>query len=138
MAEAMALTRVEAFAGRDVGSLSGGERQRVWLAMLMAQSATASCSTSRSPHSTSRIRSRCWAWSASSARNAASACSWSCTTSIWRHAIATSWRPCAAAVFSPTARHEDLMRSDVLEAMYGLPMGILPHPTTGLPMSYVP
>lgn len=35
--EAMALTDVTGFADRMVDSLSGGERQRVWLAMLVAQ-----------------------------------------------------------------------------------------------------
>lgn len=39
VAEAMALTDVERFAGRLVETLSGGERQRVWLAMLIAQDA---------------------------------------------------------------------------------------------------
>ncbi|WP_116919056.1 ATP-binding cassette domain-containing protein [Tamilnaduibacter salinus] len=34
---AMALTHTEAFADRTVDTLSGGERQRVWLAMLVAQ-----------------------------------------------------------------------------------------------------
>lgn len=35
--EAMSLTDVACFAQRSVDSLSGGERQRVWLAMLVAQ-----------------------------------------------------------------------------------------------------
>ena len=37
--EAMALTDTTAFADRFVESLSGGERQRIWLAMLVAQDA---------------------------------------------------------------------------------------------------
>lgn len=37
--EAMALADVESFANRLVETLSGGERQRVWLAMLVAQDA---------------------------------------------------------------------------------------------------
>ncbi|MBR1251123.1 ATP-binding cassette domain-containing protein [Bradyrhizobium sp. AUGA SZCCT0169] len=39
VAEAMALTHIEAFADRLVDTLSGGERQRVWIAMLVAQDA---------------------------------------------------------------------------------------------------
>ncbi len=39
VAEAMALTGVDAFADRLVDTLSGGERQRVWIAMLIAQDA---------------------------------------------------------------------------------------------------
>lgn len=34
---AIALTKIEAFRQRDLGSLSGGERQKVWLAMVLAQ-----------------------------------------------------------------------------------------------------
>jgi iron-chelate-transporting ATPase len=39
VAEAMALTHIEPFADRLVDTLSGGERQRVWIAMLVAQDA---------------------------------------------------------------------------------------------------
>lgn len=32
---------------------------------------------------------------------------------------------------------EELMREDALAAIYGLPMGIMPHPDSGKPISYV-
>lgn len=37
---ALALTGLEALAGRDVATLSGGQRQRAWLAMALAQEGT--------------------------------------------------------------------------------------------------
>lgn len=37
VAEALAITRMEAFAERPLGTLSGGQRQRCWIAMTLAQ-----------------------------------------------------------------------------------------------------
>ncbi len=44
---------------------------------------------------------------------------------------ATGGRPIARG--SPA----DLMHAPLLEAIYGLPMGTLPHPVTGIPISCV-
>ncbi len=34
-------------------------------------------------------------------------------------------------------RAHDIMRPDTLAAIYGVPMGIIAHPTRGEPLSYV-
>ena len=138
VAEAMALTRVEAFAGREVGSLSGGERQRVWLAMLMAQSAE--CLLLDEPISALDVAHQIEVLGLvrelSHARGIG--------VLVVLHDVNLAARFCdelAALRRGALIAHgppRALMRSDVLEAVYGLPMGILPHPTTGLPMSYVP
>ena len=138
VAEAMALTGVEAFAGRDVISLSGGERQRVWLAMLMAQSA--GCLLLDEPISALDVAHQIEVLrligELSHARGIG--------VLVVLHDVNLAARYCdelAALRRGRLIAHgppRELMRGDVLEAVYGLPMGIMPHPTTGLPMSYVP
>lgn len=138
VAEAMALTRVEAFAERDVESLSGGERQRVWLAMLMAQSAE--CLLLDEPISALDVAHQIEVLSLVGELSQAHGIG----VLVVLHDINLAARFCdelAALRRGRLIAHgppRELMRSDVLEAVYGLPMGILPHPTTGLPMSYVP
>lgn len=138
VAEAMALTRTETFAGREVGSLSGGERQRVWLAMLVAQSA--GCLLLDEPISALDVAHQIEVLGLvrelSHARGIG--------VLVVLHDVNLAARFCdelAALRRGELIAHGpacELMRSDVLEAVYGLPMGILPHPITGLPMSYVP
>ena len=138
VAEAMQLTRVDGFAEREVGTLSGGERQRVWLALLMAQNAT--CLLLDEPISAldvaHQVEVLALVRELSRERGIG--------VLMVMHDVNLAARYCdelAALRGGRLLAHgspEDLMRSDMLEAIYGLPLGIVAHPTTGLPMSYVP
>ena len=138
VSEAMALAHVDAFAEREVGSLSGGERQRVWLAMLLAQDP--SCLLLDEPTSALDVAHQFEVLrlvrQLSHTRGLA--------ILLVLHDVNLAARFCdelAALRRGRMLAHGatgDLMHADVLEAIYGLPMAIVPHPVTGQPMSYVP
>ena len=137
VADAMRLTGVAVFAERLVETLSGGERQRVWLAMLVAQNSR--CLLLDEPISAldvahqvevmSLIRALCRERELGAV--------------VVLHDVNIAARFCdhivalkdGALLMSGTPA--ELMRADRLEAIYGIPMGVLPHPTSGAPMSFV-
>jgi iron-chelate-transporting ATPase len=135
--EAMRLTRVDSFAGREVDTLSGGERQRVWLAMLMAQKAD--CLLLDEPISALDVAHQVevMALVQDLSRQHGVA------ILMVLHDVNLAARYCDQLVALRGGRvlaqgsPRELMRSDVLEAIYGLPMGIIPHPVTGRPMTYL-
>jgi len=137
VAEAMALTDIELLADRLVDSLSGGERQRVWLAMLVAQDTR--CLLLDEPISALDIAHQVDVLGLVHrlARDRGLG------VIVVLHDINMAARFCDEIIALHTGRlaargtPADLMRDDRLEAIYGLPMGILSHPVTGVPISYV-
>ena len=136
--EAMRLTQVEAFAGRAIDSLSGGERQRVWLAMLLAQETA--CLLLDEPTSAldvaHQVEILALVRELSRARGLA--------VLLVLHDVNLAARYCddlAALRGGRLLAHGPataLMRHDLLAEVYGLPLGILLHPVTGQPMTYLP
>jgi iron complex transport system ATP-binding protein len=129
--EAMAWTDVAHYAQRAVDSLSGGERQRVWLAMLIAQNSrcvlldepTSALDISHQIEVLGLIRSLC------EKRGM--------TAIVVLHDVNMATRFCNELISlrggkvlmqaSPT----EIMRPDSLEAIYGVPMGVLTDPQSG-------
>ncbi len=129
--EAMAWTDVAHYAQRAVDSLSGGERQRVWLAMLIAPNSrcvlldepTSALDISHQIEVLGLIRSLC------EKRGM--------TAIVVLHDVNMATRFCNELISlrggkvlmqaSPT----EIMRPDSLEAIYGVPMGVLTDPQSG-------
>lgn len=137
VAEAIALTDIGAFADRLVDTLSGGERQRVWLAMLVAQDAE--CLLLDEPISALDIAHQVEVLDLVHrlAREKGLG------VIVVLHDVNMAARFCDEIIALHSGHliargtPDDLMRPEQLEAIYGLPMGILPHPVTGTPISYV-
>ncbi len=133
----MALTDVEPLADRLVDSLSGGERQRVWLAMLIAQDTR--CLLLDEPISALDIAHQIDVLGLVQRLAGERGLG----IIVVLHDINMAARFCDEIIALHTGRlvargtPADLMRDDRLEAIYGLPMGILSHPVTGVPISYV-
>jgi ferric hydroxamate transport system ATP-binding protein len=134
--EAMEQTDVVRFADRAVDSLSGGERQRVWLAMLVAQDSD--CLLLDEPISAldiahqievlALVRRLC------EERGIG--------VVVVLHDINMAGRFCddlialkngSLLASGPAA---ELMRAETLSAIYGIPMGTVPHPHGGMPISF--
>ncbi|WP_322101397.1 ATP-binding cassette domain-containing protein [Paraburkholderia sp. J41] len=134
--EAMQLTDVEGFADRPVDSLSGGERQRVWIAMLIAQDSQ--CMLLDEPISALDIGHQLEVLGLvrrlSEERGIG--------VVVVLHDINMAARFCdelvalkgGALLEHGTA--EQMMTSATLGAIYGVPMGLVPHPAGGRPISY--
>jgi ferric hydroxamate transport system ATP-binding protein len=135
--EAIELTGIEPFANRLVDTLSGGERQRVWLAMLVAQDTE--CLLLDEPISALDIAHQIDVLNL--VRRLARDRGLGIIIVV--HDVNLAGRFCDEIIALHTGRliargtPADLMRGEQLEAIYGLPMGILPHPITGIPISYV-
>ncbi|HWB50383.1 MAG TPA: ATP-binding cassette domain-containing protein [Stellaceae bacterium] len=137
VAQAIELTDLGLFADRLVETLSGGERQRVWLAMLVAQDAE--CLLLDEPISALDIAHQVEVLDLVHrlARERGLG------VIVVLHDINMAARFCDEIIALHTGRliargtPDELMRAEQLEAIYGLPMGILPHPITGTPISYV-
>lgn len=134
--EAMAQTDVVCFADRAVDSLSGGERQRVWLAMLVAQDSE--CLLLDEPISALDIAHQIEVLALvrrlSEERGIG--------VVVVLHDINMAARFCDELIalksgsllaHGPTA---ELMRADMLSAIYGIPMGTVAHPHGGMPISF--
>ncbi len=137
VAEAIALTDIASFAGRLVDTLSGGERQRVWLAMLVAQDAE--CLLLDEPISALDIAHQLEVLELVHrlARERGLG------VIVVLHDVNMAARFCDEVLALHGGRliargtPEALMTPAQLEAIYGLPLGILPHPVTNKPISYV-
>ena len=134
---AMALTQVDHYACRMVESLSGGERQRVWLAALIAQQTryllldepTSALDVAHQVEVLALIRQLSHELDLG--------------VVVVLHDINMAARYCdqlvalrEGALLRQGTPHE-LMNAATLQAIYQLPMEVLPHPVTGEPVSLV-
>ena len=135
--DAIAQVGLNAFAGRLVDSLSGGERQRAWLAMMVAQNSR--CLLLDEPTSALDIAHQVEVLALikdlSQQRGL--------TVIAVLHDINMAARYCDHLValrqgaMIAEGNAQAIMQPEVLGAIYGIPMGILPHPQGGAPVSFV-
>ncbi len=137
VAEAMALTDVEMFADRLVDTLSGGERQRVWLAMLVAQDAE--CLLLDEPISALDVAHQMEVLSLVHRLSAERGIG----VVVVLHDVNMAARFCDEIIalhggkLIARGAPEAIMTEPELEAIYGIPMGVMAHPDTGKPISFV-
>lgn len=137
VAEALELTTMTAMADRVVDTLSGGERQRAFLAMLIAQDTE--CLLLDEPISALDISHQIEVMELiqmlTHKHNR--------TVLIVLHDINMAARYCDQLIALAGGRlvaHDEteaLITADRLDAIYGVRMGIFPHPQTQMPISYV-
>ena len=134
--EAMALTDVSPFAGRLVETLSGGERQRAWLAMLVAQDAA--CLLLDEPTSALDISHQVEVLALVQRLSRDRGLG----VVVVLHDINMAARFCDEIVALHSGRliargaPDAILRPEPLQAITGIPMGVLPHPAGGPPISY--
>lgn len=134
--EAMELTDVVQFADRPVDGLSGGERQRVWLAMLVAQDSD--CLLLDEPISALDIAHQIEVLGLVRRLSEKRGLS----VVVVLHDINMAARFCDDLIALKNGRlltsgpAAALMHPDVLEEIYGIPMGIVPRPDGGAPISF--
>lgn len=135
--EALDLTDTARFADRLVDTLSGGERQRVWLAMLIAQDA--GCLLLDEPISALDVAHQVEVLSLVRRLSRERGIG----VVMVLHDVNMAARFCDEIVALRggrlIARGEPgaIMTPERLGAIYGLPMSVIPHPETGLPVSFV-
>lgn len=135
--EAIALVGLKPFAHRLVDSLSGGERQRAWIAMLVAQDSR--CLLLDEPTSALDIAHQVEVHALIHRLSAERGL----TVIAVLHDINMAARYCDWMVALrggetiAQGTPADLMNSATLEQIYGIPMGILPHPSGSAPVSFV-
>lgn len=135
--EAISLVGLKPFAHRLVDSLSGGERQRAWIAMLVAQDSR--CLLLDEPTSALDIAHQVDVLALihrlSQERGL--------TVIAVLHDINMAARYCDHLValrggeMIAQGSPAQMMQSETLEQIYGIPMGILPHPSGAAPVSFV-
>lgn len=135
--EAISLVGLKPFAHRLVDSLSGGERQRAWIAMLVAQDSR--CLLLDEPTSALDIAHQVDVLALihrlSQERGL--------TVIAVLHDINMAARYCDHLValrggeMIAQGNPAEMMQSETLEQIYGIPMGILPHPSGAAPVSFV-
>lgn len=135
--EALRLTDVEPFRDRLVATLSGGERQRAWLAMLVAQDSRcmlldeplAALDVAHQVEVMELVRCLCREREL--------------TVVIVLHDINIAARYCDELIAlqggNLIARGVpgEVVRPDKLEQIYGVAMGVMPHPRLATPIGYV-
>lgn len=135
--DAIAQVGLNAFAGRLVDSLSGGELQRAWLAMMVAQNSR--CLLLDEPTSALDIAHQVEVLALIKALSQQRGL----TVIAVLHDINMAARYCDHLValrqgaMIAEGDAEAIMQAEVLGAIYGIPMGILPHPQGGAPVSFV-
>lgn len=137
VAEAMASTDVAPLGERFVDSLSGGERQRVWLAMLVAQDAEwllldepiAALDLAHQIEVLALVRqlSRQAGLGVVIVLHDVNMAACFCDEIIALHS--------GRLVARGTA--DQVVRPDVLRAIYGIDVGVMPHPEGGRPLAFV-
>lgn len=132
---AIALTHTEAFADRLVDTLSGGERQRVWLAMLLAQGSRyllldeplAALDVAHQVEVLALVRKLCRELGLS--------------VIIVLHDVNMAARYCDRLIALHSGRllaqgsPSEMMCDTTLEAIYGIPMRVMPHPEGAHPIA---
>nr|WP_245455721.1 ATP-binding cassette domain-containing protein [Neorhizobium lilium] len=135
--EAMELTDVTSYRDRLVETLSGGERQRVWLAMLVAQNAdwllldepTSALDIAHQVEVLSLVR------RLTEERGLG--------VVVVLHDVNMAARFCDeilalhSGMLIARGTPEDIVTPNQLQAIYGTRMGVMRHPDTGHPVSYV-
>lgn len=135
--EAIALVDLKPLASRLVDSLSGGERQRAWLAMLVAQNSR--CLLLDEPTSALDIAHQVEVLGLIQRLSRERGL----TVIAVLHDINMAARYCDHLValrggeMIAQGAADSLMQGEVLAQIYGIPMGILPHPAGGAPVSFV-
>ncbi len=135
--EAIALTGINSLVDRAVDTLSGGERQRVWLAMLVAQDVQyllldEPISALDIAHQIEVLELICRLMRRSGLGAV-----------IVLHDVNMAARFCDEIIALHSGRliargtPAELVRADQLEAIFGVPMDVLPHPVTGKMIGYV-
>lgn len=134
---AMELTHTDVFAARLVDQLSGGERQRVWLAMLLAQNTryllldepTSALDIAHQVEVLSRVKELSHELGLG--------------VLVVLHDINMAARYCDELLALHSGRllaqgsPAELMHSETLERIYGVPMGVLANPMDDSPISYL-
>ncbi|MFT4065555.1 ATP-binding cassette domain-containing protein [Paraburkholderia sp.] len=137
VAEAMALTDVTGFADRLVDTLSGGERQRVWLAMLIAQDADyllldEPISALDVAHQVEVL---------SLVRRLSHERGLGIVVVLHDVNMAASYCDGIVAMHGgemvAQGTPAEIMTAERLQSIYGIRMGVIAHPDTGTPMSFV-
>lgn len=135
--EAIDQAQLRVFSDRMVDSLSGGERQRAWLAMMLAQDTR--CLLLDEPTSAldiaHQVEMLALVRELSRRRNLGVVVvlhDMNMAARYFDHIIALN-RGRMVAQGSPS----EIATPDVLGSVFGLPLGIIPHPATGVPISYV-
>jgi iron complex transport system ATP-binding protein len=135
--QAMRRTGVAVFAARQVDSLSGGERQRAWLAVALAQEArfllldepTSALDLAHQAEVLGLVHRL--------AREDGLG------VVVVLHDVNMAARHCDEILALGAGRvvlcgaPADIMQPTALERIYGVPMGVLPHPATGAPIGYL-
>ncbi len=135
--EAMELTDVAIYRDRIVDTLSGGERQRVWLAMLVAQNPD--CLLLDEPTSALDIAHQVEVLSLVRRLTEARGLG----VVVVLHDVNMAARFCdeILALHSGTmiarGTPDEILTPDQLQTIYGTRMGVMRHPDTGRPMSYI-
>lgn len=131
-------TGLKSYEGRMVDSLSGGERQRAWLALMLAQGTR--CLLLDEPTSALDIAHQIEVLNI--VRELA-ADGGDMTVLVVLHDINLAARTCDALV-AIRAGHlvahgpsHEMMKPETLKAIYGIDMGVVPHPVSGEPMGFV-
>ncbi|MFT4067705.1 ABC transporter ATP-binding protein [Paraburkholderia sp.] len=135
--QAMASTDVIRFADQQVETLSGGERQRVWIAMLIAQDAD--CLLLDEPISALDVSHQVEVLSL--VRQLATERGLGVVVVL--HDINMAARYCDELVALRGGRlvaqgsPQQIVTPEQLQEIYGVTMGVMPHPDTGEPLSFV-
>lgn len=134
--EALQLTDLLRFADRTVDSLSGGERQRAWIAMLVAQDSE--CLLLDEPISALDIAHQIEVLDLVRGLSQQRGLG----VVVVLHDINMAGRFCddlialKGGTLLASGTTAELIESDMLESIYGVPMGTVPHPRGGLPISF--
>lgn len=135
--KAIGRTKLGPLAERVVDTLSGGERQKVWLALMLAQATQ--CILLDEPTSALDVAHE----AAMLALVRETSRERGVTVVVVLHDINLAARTCDDIIALRTGRlvaHggvHDIMQPHVLGEIYGVPMGVLPHPTRGDPIGYM-
>lgn len=135
--QALNQTDLLRFADRMVDSLSGGERQRAWLAMMLAQDTR--CLLLDEPTSALDIGHQVEMLTLIRTLSREAGIG----VVVVLHDINMAARTCDEIIALRGGRvvahgtPDEILSGDVLYRIYGLAMGILPHPATGAPIGYV-
>ncbi|MBB6221185.1 ABC transporter ATP-binding protein [Rhizobium leguminosarum] len=135
--EAIARTELANFADRLVANMSGGERQRAWIAMMLAQDAR--CLLLDEPTSALDLAHQASVLSLVQELSHERGL----TVIIVLHDINLAARYCDAIVALNRGRitaegtPTEIMQADKLQSIFGVGMGVFPHPVRNEPVSYL-